>query len=277
MWWRASRTPEGPVLLELAGPDPGSRAGGRLTARAWGPGADWALTAVPALLGADDDPTGFEPIGEVLAGLARRFGIPRIGQTRAVLEAYAPACLEQKVTGEEAYRSHRTLLLRHGDPAPGPADGSDPAHPAAGMRLPLSGEQWTALPSWAFLKAGVDRARTVALLAGARRADALERTLTRPGAEADRALQSLPGVGPWTSAEVRQRAHGDPDAWSDGDYHIPGAITLALTGEVLDNDACRELLEPYRGHRWRVQALCLRLGLPPRRGPRRSLPTHLPH
>ncbi len=258
------------MLLEIAG-------GAEVVVRAWGPGADWALTAVPALLGAEDDPSGFEPHHEVIAAALRQFGVPRIGRTRAVLEAYAPACLEQKVTGQEAYASYRTLLLRHGEPAPGPASSGDRGHPAAGMRLPLSGEQWAALPSWAFIRAGVDRSRTVALLAGARRADALERTLTRSGPQADQALQSLPGVGPWTSAEVRQRAHGDPDAWSDGDYHVPGAITLALTGEVLDNDACRELLAPYYGHRLRIQALCLRIGLPPRHGPRRTLPTHLPH
>ena len=61
------------------------------------------------------------------------------------------------------------------------------------------------------------------------------------------------------------------------DYHIPGMITLALVGEVLDNDAAREVLEPYRGDRYRVQQLVVASGIrPERRGPRRTLPTHLP-
>src|ERR1700727_2214821 len=32
-----------------------------VAARAWGPGADWALAALPDLLGASDDPAGFRP------------------------------------------------------------------------------------------------------------------------------------------------------------------------------------------------------------------------
>ena len=76
---------------------------------------------------------------------------------------------------------------------------------------------------------------------------------------------------------MRQRAHGDPDAWSIGDYHVGRDITYALTGEALDDDACTEILQPYRGHRFRVQAL---LGMTahrrPRRAPRMTLPTHTP-
>ena len=45
---------------------------------------------------------------------------------------------------------------------------------------------------------------------------------------------------------------------------------------VLRNDLA-ELLEPYAGHRYRVQYLVHAAGLSrPRRGPRLSLPTHLP-
>ena len=99
-----------------------------------------------------------------------------------------------------------------------------------------------------------------------------------PFAAADAALQSFPGVGPWTSAEVRQRAHGDADAWSVGDYHVGKNITWALTGEVLDDDAATELLEPYRGHRFRVQQLLALMGARrPRHAPRMTLPTHTPY
>jgi 3-methyladenine DNA glycosylase/8-oxoguanine DNA glycosylase len=109
-------------------------------------------------------------------------------------------------------------------------------------------------------------------------AESLERTATVPFDEADRRLRSLPGVGVWTSAEVRQRAFGDPDAWSIGDYHVAKDITYTLTGEVLDDEACLELLEPYRGHRFRVQALLGLLGSRrPRRAPRMTLPTHTPY
>ena len=63
------------------------------------------------------------------------------------------------------------------------------------------------------------------------------------------------GVGVWTAAEVSQRALGDPDAVSFGDYHVAKNLTWALTGEVLGDAEMAELLEPYRGHRYRVQHL----------------------
>jgi 3-methyladenine DNA glycosylase/8-oxoguanine DNA glycosylase len=87
----------------------------------------------------------------------------------------------------------------------------------------------------------------------------------------------LVGVGVWTSAEVRQRAHGDPDAVSFGDYHVAKDIGWALTGSPVDDDGLAELLEPYRPHRYRVQRLLeLDDAWRPRRGPRMSARTHLP-
>jgi 3-methyladenine DNA glycosylase/8-oxoguanine DNA glycosylase len=108
-------------------------------------------------------------------------------------------------------------------------------------------------------------------------AAALERTVDLPHQEADRRLRSLPGVGVWTSAEVRFRAHGDADAVSFGDYHVAKDIGWALTGTPVDDDALAELLEPYRPHRHRVQRLVGLAGLHrPRRGPRMAPRRHLP-
>ena len=93
-----------------------------------------------------------------------------------------------------------------------------------------------------------------------------------PAAEADRALQSLPGIGPWTSAEIRQRAAGDPDAVSVGDYHIPALVGWTLAGVATDDAGMLELLAPYAGQRYRVTRLIeLAGGGPPRRGPRMSV------
>ncbi len=91
------------------------------------------------------------------------------------------------------------------------------------------------------------------------------------------ALRALPGVGVWTAAEVRQRAHGDPDAFSFADYHVAKNVTWALTGVAGDDDACAQLLRPYAGHRFRVQRLLELDGvMRPRHGPRMTLPDHLP-
>ena len=110
----------------------------------------------------------------------------------------------------------------------------------------------------------------------ARHAEALERVAGLPGEEADRRLRSLPGIGVWTSAEVRQRALGDPDAVSFGDYHVAKDVGWALTGEEFDDAALASYLEPWRGQRGRVPFLCLAAGhRRPRRGPRMSPRTHL--
>ncbi len=271
-WLRTTRTPEGPALIKIVA------AGSQVAARAWGTGRAYVLDQLPRLLGVDDDPASFapRPEHETLVAAHRRFPALRIGRSDAVFEALAPACIEQVVTGKEAFRAWRLLVLEFGEPAPGPA--TDPESAAFGMRVPPAPEVWARVPTWRFLAAGVEQRRYRTLVGAAGRAAGLERTLDLDPAAANVALRSLPGIGPWTSAEVRQRAHGDADAWSIGDYHVGKDITYALTGEKLDDAACLELLEPYRGHRYRVQVL-LGLGAAraPRRAPRMTLPTHTPH
>lgn len=272
VYLRATRTPVGPALTKMVA------AGADVSARAWGEGAEWALDQLPRLLGEQDDASGFRPRAEhaVLVEAHRRYGHYRVGRSEAVCEALAPACIEQVVTGIEAFRAWRLLVSEFGEIAPGPA--SDPASAAYQMRVPPRPQIWAKVPSWRFLAAGVEERRSRTLVQTAARATALERTLHTSHAEADRALRTLPGVGPWTSAEVRQRAHGDPDAWSIGDYHVGKNISWALTGEVLDDDACLEVLEPYRGHRFRVQTLlAMAHSRRPRRAPRMTLPTHTPY
>jgi 3-methyladenine DNA glycosylase/8-oxoguanine DNA glycosylase len=272
LWFRATRTPAGPALVKIL------LAGELIAARAWGEGADWALEHLPRLAGEDDDLAGFAPLprhGPLVEAVRRRPGY-RVGASDAAFEALAPACLEQVVTGKEAYRAWRLLVGQYGEPAPGPAQ--NPDSPAYGMRLPPTPEVWAKVPSWTFLAAGVEERRSRTLVRSAQRAAVIERTLARSSTEADRGLRSMPGVGPWTSAEVRQRAHGDADAWSIGDYHIGKHITYALVGEALDDDACLEILEPYRGHRFRVQMLLVSTApARPRRAPRMTLPTHTPY
>ena len=255
--WRTARTPAGPGTLRLV-VRPGE---GTVVATAWGPGAGWLLDGVPALLGADDDPAGFAPEHPVLRESARRRPGWRVPRTRLVLEALVPAILEQKVTGTEARRSWRDLLRRFGDPAPGPAP--------AGMRVVPAPRQWALVPSWEWHRAGVDAKRSRAVLAAAAVADRLEATVETGAAEAERVLRAVPGVGAWTAAEVRQRAHGDADAVSVGDFHLPALVGWALAGQRVDDAGMLALLERYRPHRYRAVRLVELAGIvPPRRGPR---------
>jgi 3-methyladenine DNA glycosylase/8-oxoguanine DNA glycosylase len=263
--WKGWRTPEGPVTLSVR------RRADDVSAAAWGPGAAWVLDGLPTLLGADDDPTGFDPEHPVLAEAWRRHPHWRVPRTRLVIDALLPAVLEQKVTGKEAFASYRRLVREYGEPAPGPE--------AAPRRLMVAPppDQVRAVPSWDWLRMGVDHSRSRTVVAAMRVASALERIVDVPVAEADRRLRTLPGIGVWTSAEVRARALGDADAVSFGDFHVAKDIGWALTGKPVDDEELAVLLEPYRPHRLRVQVLVGQAGLRrPRRGPRMTLPGHLP-
>jgi 3-methyladenine DNA glycosylase/8-oxoguanine DNA glycosylase len=257
--WRASRTPDGPGTVRLAI----SPADAAVTAAAWGPGAAWLIESLPALLGEDDDPAGFLPCHEIVRQSARRYRGWRVPTTALVMESLVPAILEQKVTGREASRSWRELLWRFGDHAPGPD-----VMPRA-MRVIPAPRTWVQIPSWEWHRAGVDGGRVRAIRSAAAVAGRLEETVRLGLAEAERRLRLIPGVGVWTSAEVRQRAHGDADAVSIGDFHLSGMVGWALTGRKVDDAGMLELLEPYAGHRYRAVRMIELAGLgPPRRGPR---------
>ena len=262
--WRTCRTPDGPGTLRITTTGPAAPAAEVppvVTAAAWGPGGPWLLAKLPDLLGASDDLSGFEPAHPRLRAIALSLPGLRVGRTGRVFEALVPAVLEQKVVGAEAFRAWRWLLRRYGEPAPGPAP--------AGMRVIPPPRVWASIPSWEWHWAGVEavRARTVA--AAARVAGRLEEVAALAPAEADGRLRTIPGIGVWTSAEVRQRACGDADAVSVGDYHLPSLVGWTLAGRRTDDAGMLELLAPYAGHRHRVTRLLELLGsAPPRRGPR---------
>jgi 3-methyladenine DNA glycosylase/8-oxoguanine DNA glycosylase len=258
--WRATHTPDGPATTVCRVP-PGDDA---VEVRAWGPGAGWALGTVPDLLGEHDDPAGFEPRHPTVADAWRRHPGWRVPRSRRVLDALVPAVLEQKVTGREAWRAFRTLVRRYGEPAPGPV-----GHLPGGLWLPPSPRAWATVPSWEWHRAGVDLSRSRTVVTAAAAAGRLEALADLSPAEAATRMRSLPGVGVWTAAEVAQRALGDADAVSVGDYHRASLVGLALVGEKVDDDAMLQLLEPYRGHRYRAVRMIELSGVrPERHGPR---------
>ena len=271
--WRTSLTPDGPGTIRAAGrpidADDADAAVGapactRVVAQAWGPGAAWLLEALPAALGCYDDISGFDPSGHpVLRAVARRHPGLRLGRTDRLIEALVPAILEQKVASVEAHRAWKILLTRFGTPPPGPAP--------AGMRVFPEPKTWRRIPSWEWHRAGVEAVRAQTIFKAVSVADSLERLLNHTNAEADRKLRTIPGIGVWTSAETLQRAAGDPDAVSVGDYNLPKTVGWVLAGRTATDDAVMlELLAPYAGHRHRVTRLVKLSGLggPPRRGPR---------
>lgn len=256
--WRTCRPDGAPATVRVVA----RPSNAQVEATAWGPGADAALEAMPSWLGADDDPHGFQPQHPLVARAQKLAPGLVIGRTGLVMEALVPAVLEQKVSGVEAYRAWGALLRKYGEPAPGPAPD--------GMRVPPGGHDWAAIPSWAWHRLGVGPERSRTIVRAARLARQLDALGATDSSSADRALRSVSGIGPWTSAEVRQRTHGDPDAVSVGDANLPHAVAYALAGERRASDErMLELLEPYAGHRHRACMYIVRHGpRPPRRAPR---------
>jgi 3-methyladenine DNA glycosylase/8-oxoguanine DNA glycosylase len=259
--WRTTLMRSGPVTARITRSAPDT-----IDCEAWGRGATEFTETLPAQLGAEDDATGFTPDEPTIAALHRRVPHLRLGRTGRVLESLIPAVLEQRVYGMDARRAWRKLVTKFGAPAAGPA----PGH----MRVPPSGDVWRRIPSWEFHLANVDPGRARTIVGCAQRADSLERLSTRPSEQARRALMSLPGVGEWTAAETAQRAFGDADALSVGDFHLAKMVGWRLLGREIDDPAMVELLEPLRPHRHRAVRLLEVTGPAhaPRVAPRRAIP-----
>lgn len=260
--WKASRTPAGPGTLRVASRD------GVVRGEAWGPGAEWLLEQLPELLGSADDPEVFAPRHRVVALTRHRRPGLRLTRTGLVMESLIPSVLEQKVTTDEAYRAWRLLVRKFGEPAPGPGGGDGGAVP--GLFVVPAARDWALIPSWEWHRAGVDNKRASTILRAVRVAGRLEEAMALDPERARARLEVVPGVGPWTSAEVVQRSHGAADAVTVGDLHLPGIVGFALAGDRdADDDVMLSLLEPYAGQRHRAARLILLSGrVPGRRGPR---------
>lgn len=270
--WRGMRSPHGPVTV-LTRHRPTGGPHGSVAVAAWGSAdaAQWAIDTHQAMIGEHDDDSGFEPQHPAISAVLRACPGWRVPRTGLVLESLIPAVIEQKVTGQEAFGGYRRLVRRHGSPAPGPVGDLR-------LMVPPTAEQMRALPSWEWLRLGISPQRADTLARVLRQATMLDQLADQPLSVARRRLVSITGVGVWTAAETCQRALGDADAVSFGDYHVPRNVGWALAGMAdCDDAAMAELLAPYAPHRYRVQRLIELSGaMRPRRGPRMAPRSHLP-
>lgn len=259
VWWLAANTPSGKGTLALL-----RRPDGVVEADAWGPGAEFLLDGVPALLGAEDDDTGFVAHHPVVARARHDAPGLRLGSTRRVWDSLVLAVLEQKVSGKEAIRSWAELCRWFGTPAPGPGPAS--------LRVPPSPVAIRSIVDWNWHRIGVDLKRRTALINAARVAPRLEEAVELRGSEGRALLRKVSGIGVWTAAEIAQRAWGDPDAVSFGDYNIPSMVGHTLLGRRIDDEAMAELLAPYAPQRQRaIRYLEVGGARAPRFGPRIEL------
>jgi 3-methyladenine DNA glycosylase/8-oxoguanine DNA glycosylase len=254
---RTLRSPAGVATLEVR------RDGDRFRARAWGPGAAWALEQAPALVGGEDHADGFAPSHPVVARAAHRHPGLRIIRSGLVWDLLVPTILAQRVTSREAGRSWTRMVHAWGEPAPGPHE----------LRLSPSPERLASTPYWAFHRLGVERARAVAVIEASRRLARLQEAVTMPHELAVARMCAVAGLGPWTAALVLRVAAGDPDHVEVGDFHVKNQVSWALAGEARGTDErMLELLAPFAGHRGRVVRLLLADGVrAPTFGPRQRV------
>jgi 3-methyladenine DNA glycosylase/8-oxoguanine DNA glycosylase len=247
-YWHAARTPHGPGTIRLY---PGMAT--------FGPGGDWLASRADGMLGRQDDVSSFRPDHHPLVKrLAHEHQDLRLPGTRQVFIRLLRNVCEQKVTGKEAYQAYSAIVRRFGQKAPGDRD----------LLLPPDPERIAATPYYEFHPLGMEQKRADTLRRVAFEAPRLERC--ESSQELSKRLQSIPGIGVWTAAEVVRVVFGDPDAVSVGDYHMKNIVSWALAGEPRGTDErMLELLEPFTGHRGRVCVLLEAGGIgAPRFGPR---------
>jgi 3-methyladenine DNA glycosylase/8-oxoguanine DNA glycosylase len=157
--------------------------------------------------------------------------------------------LQQRVTVREAWQQWSRIARRYGTPA-----GDLMAFPSA--------ERVARMDSWRFEQLGVDPKRTRAMIG-------LARDVVRRGtfgwtdvARVRKHMRAVRGIGPWTTEMTLGFGYGDPDAVPLADLHLPHLVTWALARERPGSDERMvELLEPYRGQRFRALRLLLAAGI----------------
>lgn len=167
-----------------------------------------------------------------LKQLSRRLAGLKVGRVPWVFDVAQAFVLQQRVAFVDAAASHRWLVMRYGQDAPGPLS----------LKLPLRPEQW--------LKVGLNRIQEAEV--DPKRAQTLLR-IAALGLETDAArLGATRGVGPWTFQSVLGYGLGNPDAVPIGDLHLPRIVALFFAEQPGGDERLLELLEPYRGVRFRV-------------------------
>jgi 3-methyladenine DNA glycosylase/8-oxoguanine DNA glycosylase len=261
---RAVLTPDGPATIRMSWTQPGRG----LVVEAWGPGADSATVAAPAMTALGkrvDRPPDHSRL--VTKAAHERPGFAA-GASGDLYHALLPTIIAQRITAGEAVRQWARLVRSLGEPAPGPFPG---------LLLPPAPERLAGMPTWWFHPLGIEVKRARTLVAVARVAHRVREWATLGADGATEKLALVPGIGPWTTGMVRGPVFGDDDAVPIGDLHFPRTVSWNLAGEPRADDArMLELLEPFRPQRGRVLRL---LGLAGRRAPafapkRRILPMH---
>jgi 3-methyladenine DNA glycosylase/8-oxoguanine DNA glycosylase len=250
-------TPEGPATLQA------DRADRDVAIRLWGDGARWLDERVEPLLGFEDDPSSFRPDDPIMRRMVRQHAGMHLPRLPAVTDRLAQIVMMQLVASRDAFAAWGRLVGKSGEPAPGPHDLRLPPTPPALVRTPVHD----------LIACGVAPRQARVMRLVARESRRFEWAASEGRDALTRMLRATPGIGVWSTSYLLGSALGEPDAVLCGDYNLPHTLGWMLQREPRGSDArMLELLEPFRGHRYRVIRLALVGGVhAPRRGPRLAL------
>ena len=204
------------------------------------------VAAVTRMLDLDADLARFRRLAgrdPILGAIVRRRRGIRLPQLLDPFEGLTRAVLGQQVSVAGASTLTDRLVRLFARPVPG-------ARSAGFLAFPTPSD---------VADAGPDRLRTIGLtraraatMAGAARSIAdgaldLEALRHLPADDAEAALQTLPGIGPWTASYVRMRALGDRDAFPAADLGVIKALEAAGV-ERRAIAGVAERWRPWRGY-----------------------------
>jgi len=226
------------------------RDGAALAVKAYGEDAEELAAEAAAGLRQEDGYAEFATADTGVLRLHRMLPGLRVVRVPWLYDMTCSAILQQRIRTVDAMRDWRRITQRYGANAP------------LGLWAFPTAEVLVAVPQFELERMGIDAKRAKALL---RFAKEMRFVSLRPGMDFEQLRQTLlrvVGIGPWTTETVMGYGAGDTDAAIPGDLHLPRIVCYALAGEMRGTDErMMELLEPFRGHRFRIIRLLYAAGL----------------
>jgi 3-methyladenine DNA glycosylase/8-oxoguanine DNA glycosylase len=241
---------DAPVTVEIVRRHTTSDAPGRLEVRTYGDYAEELAQETASGLCQEDGYAQFSTLDTGMQRLHRLLPGLRVIRVPWLYDMTCSAILQQRVRTVDAMREWRKISYRYGAPAP------------LGLRAFPAAEVLAVVPQFALESIGIDAKRAKTLLRFARE---MRFVSLKPGMDFEQLRQMLlrvSGIGPWTTETVLGYGAGDTDAVIPGDLHLPRVVCYALAGEEDGTDErMMELLEPFRGHRFRIIRLITSAGI----------------
>lgn len=256
----AMQTPEGGVTIAATHFRNRASDSSILRVECYGDGNKWIAERVPSLFGFEDQLDQFQPTGK-LGQLAKQLSGARLPKLPVVFHRLVQIVLQQLVSWSDALHGWKTIVQRYGEDAPGPFP----------LRLPPTADRLSKLAYFDLVECGVLPRQARIILHLAKEANRIERLASKGPDDVSKVLLAIPGIGSWTVEHLLGTSLGVADAVLIGDYGLPHTVAWFFNEQARSNDdEMLQLLEPYRGDRFRVINLLWQSGInAPRRGPKR--------